>query len=83
MGKLSLPAIKNIIVLLHFSVFNPYDLLKAVYELVINGLDEDSIQAAMKAGVEAATAVAGISKITAGNYGGKLGKFQFHLKDLQ
>ncbi len=56
--------------------------VKAVYELVINGLDEDSIQAAMKAGVKAATAVAGISKVTAGNYGGKLGKYQFHLKDL-
>ncbi|MBP1909560.1 formylmethanofuran--tetrahydromethanopterin N-formyltransferase [Methanolobus bombayensis] len=56
--------------------------VKAVYELVINGVDEDSIQKAMKAGIEAAIAVPGVSKITAGNYGGKLGKYQFHLKDL-
>ncbi|MDK2827203.1 MAG: formylmethanofuran--tetrahydromethanopterin N-formyltransferase, partial [Methanolobus sp.] len=51
-------------------------------ELVINGVDEDAIQKAMKAGIEAAIAVPGVSKITAGNYGGKLGKYQFHLKDL-
>jgi formylmethanofuran--tetrahydromethanopterin N-formyltransferase len=32
----------------------------------------------MKAGI----AVPAVSKITAGNYGGMLGKYQFQLKDL-
>jgi formylmethanofuran--tetrahydromethanopterin N-formyltransferase len=56
--------------------------VNAVFELVINGVDEDAIQKAMKAGVDAALAVPGVKKITAGNYGGKLGKYQFFLKDL-
>ncbi|MCQ6963827.1 formylmethanofuran--tetrahydromethanopterin N-formyltransferase [Methanolobus chelungpuianus] len=56
--------------------------VKAVFELVINGLDEASIKKAMQVGIKAATTVPGVKKITAGNYGGKLGKFQFHLKDL-
>lgn len=56
--------------------------VKAVFELVINGLDEASIKQAMQIGIKAATTVPGVKKITAGNYGGKLGKFQFHLKDL-
>jgi formylmethanofuran--tetrahydromethanopterin N-formyltransferase len=56
--------------------------VKAVFELVINGLDEASIKKAMQIGIKAATTIPGVKKITAGNYGGKLGKFQFHLKDL-
>jgi formylmethanofuran--tetrahydromethanopterin N-formyltransferase len=56
--------------------------VNAVYELVINGLDEESIKKAMKAGIEAAVTVPGIKKISAGNYGGKLGKYQFKLHEL-
>jgi formylmethanofuran--tetrahydromethanopterin N-formyltransferase len=56
--------------------------VNAVYEVVINGLDEESIKAAMKAGVKAAVTVPGVKKISAGNYGGKLGKYQFKLYDL-
>jgi formylmethanofuran--tetrahydromethanopterin N-formyltransferase len=56
--------------------------VNAVYEIVINGLDEASIKAAMKAGIEAAVTVPGIKKISAGNYGGKLGKYQFKLHEL-
>ncbi len=56
--------------------------VNAIYEIVINGLDEASIKAAMKAGIEAAVTVPGIKKISAGNYGGKLGKYQFKLHDL-
>jgi formylmethanofuran--tetrahydromethanopterin N-formyltransferase len=55
--------------------------VKAVYELVIDGVDEASVKAAMKAGVQAACRVPGVVKITAGNYGGNLGPFKFHLKD--
>ncbi len=55
--------------------------VKAVYEIVIDGVDEASVKAAMKAGVQAACRVPGVVKITAGNYGGNLGPFKFFLKD--
>lgn len=54
----------------------------AVYEIVIDGLDAESVQAAMRAGLYAAVTQPDILQITAGNYGGKLGKHHFHLKDL-
>lgn len=54
----------------------------AVYEIVIDGLSFDDVQAAMRRGLHAAAAAPGIIRITAGNYGGKLGKHHFHLKDL-
>jgi formylmethanofuran--tetrahydromethanopterin N-formyltransferase len=53
----------------------------AAYEIVIDGVDEASVAAAMTAGIRAA-AGAGVIAITAGNYGGKLGKFHFHLHQL-
>nr|WP_231740924.1 formylmethanofuran--tetrahydromethanopterin N-formyltransferase [Thalassoglobus neptunius] len=55
---------------------------QCVYELVIDGLSFDSVQAAMRVGINAATQVPGILRITAGNYGGKLGKHHFHLREL-
>lgn len=54
----------------------------AVYEIVIDGLTEHSVQQAMRAGLHAATSCDGILRITAGNYGGKLGPHHFHLRDL-
>lgn len=51
------------------------------YEVVIDGIDEAAVAAAMAAGVRAA-AGPGISTITAGNYGGKLGKFHFRLHEV-
>jgi len=36
----------------------------------------------MKVGILAATKIPGVVKITAGNYGGKLGKHLIYLKDL-
>jgi formylmethanofuran--tetrahydromethanopterin N-formyltransferase len=53
----------------------------AAYEIVIDGIDEASVAAAMAAGMRAA-AGEGVVAITAGNYGGKLGKFHFHLREL-
>ena len=55
--------------------------VKAVYEIVIDGVSEEAVKAAMKAGVQAACRVPGVVKITAGNYGGNLGPFKFNLKD--
>ena len=36
----------------------------------------------MAIGIKAAVTVPGVKKITAGNYDGKLGKYQFRLHDL-
>ena len=58
------------------------DQCNAVYEIVIDGLSFDAVQSAMKRGLYAAARCPGILRITAGNYGGKLGKHHFHLKDL-
>ncbi len=50
-------------------------------EIVIDGLDEPTIRNAMAAAIHA---VAGppVLAISAGNYGGKLGKFHFHLREI-
>ncbi|WP_367344317.1 formylmethanofuran--tetrahydromethanopterin N-formyltransferase [Methanomethylovorans sp.] len=56
--------------------------VKSVYEIVINGLNEEAIKKAMAIGIKAAVTVPGVKKITAGNYDGKLGKYQFRLHDL-
>jgi formylmethanofuran--tetrahydromethanopterin N-formyltransferase len=50
-------------------------------EIVIDGVSESAIAAAMAAALRAA-AGPGIPAITAGNYGGQLGKFHFHLHQL-
>jgi formylmethanofuran--tetrahydromethanopterin N-formyltransferase len=55
---------------------------QAVYEIVIDGLSYDAVQSAMRRGLQAATAQPDVVMITAGNYGGKLGKHHFHLRDL-
>jgi formylmethanofuran--tetrahydromethanopterin N-formyltransferase len=51
------------------------------YEVVIDGAGEQQVGQAMAAGLRAA-AGSGVIKIGAGNYGGKLGKFHFHLHKL-
>ncbi|MDZ4685984.1 MAG: formylmethanofuran--tetrahydromethanopterin N-formyltransferase [Planctomycetaceae bacterium] len=55
---------------------------RAVYEIVIDGLSFDAVQSAMRRGLHAAAASPGVVQITAGNYGGKLGKHHFHLREL-
>lgn len=54
----------------------------AVYEIVIDGLSEEAVESAMRVGLQAALPAPGLLRITAGNYGGKLGKFHFHLRKL-
>ncbi|HIH39993.1 MAG TPA: formylmethanofuran--tetrahydromethanopterin N-formyltransferase [Halobacteria archaeon] len=58
------------------------DGINGIYEIVINGMNVDSIKEAMRKGITAATKVPGVVKISAGNYGGKLGKYKIDLKDL-
>jgi formylmethanofuran--tetrahydromethanopterin N-formyltransferase len=55
--------------------------VNSVLEIVADGLDRQSIQAALRAGIEAACRP-GVVEITAGNYGGKLGKHLFPLREL-
>jgi formylmethanofuran--tetrahydromethanopterin N-formyltransferase len=52
-----------------------------VYEIVIDGLDEKSVGDAMRVGMRAA-ANNGAMQISAGNYGGGLGKYQIGLHGL-
>jgi formylmethanofuran--tetrahydromethanopterin N-formyltransferase len=56
--------------------------VNCVYEIVINGLNLEAVKTSMSAGVKAATAVNGIVKISAGNYGGKLGPYKVFLKEV-
>ncbi|MBC7130408.1 formylmethanofuran--tetrahydromethanopterin N-formyltransferase [Candidatus Bathyarchaeota archaeon] len=54
----------------------------AVYEVVINGLTLEAVKKAMSDGVKAALNTPGVVKITAGNYGGKLGPYKAYLKEV-
>ena len=51
-------------------------------EIVINGVSINAVKEAMRAGIRAAMTVEGVSKISAGNYGGKLGKYKIYLREL-
>lgn len=55
---------------------------EAVYEIVIDGLSEHAVREAMRAGLHAACNAGGLSLVTAGNYGGKLGPHHFPLREL-
>jgi formylmethanofuran--tetrahydromethanopterin N-formyltransferase len=51
----------------------------SVLEIVIDGLSADAVRAAMAAGARAACGP-GVVRLDAGNYGGRLGKHLFHLR---
>ncbi len=57
----------------------------AVLEIVIDGLTSKSVADAMRAGLKTLIdvgAAKGVTRVSAGNYGGKLGQHHYHLKDL-
>ena len=54
----------------------------ALYEIVIDGLDEECVAEAMAQGIRAACTVPGVTFISAGNFGGSLGPFKFELYSL-
>lgn len=59
--------------------------IESVMEIVIDGLTAEDINKAMRVGIEAACGLGpqnGIRRISAGNYGGKLGPFLFHLQEI-
>jgi formylmethanofuran--tetrahydromethanopterin N-formyltransferase len=55
--------------------------VNCVYEIVINGLTVEAIRKAMSEGIKAASRIPGIVRISAGNYGGKLGPYKVFLKE--
>lgn len=58
---------------------------ESVMEIVIDGLTKEDIDKAMRVGIQAVCdlgAEEGIQRISAGNYGGKLGPFHFHLREI-
>jgi formylmethanofuran--tetrahydromethanopterin N-formyltransferase len=55
--------------------------VNSVLEIVLDGLDVESISRAMRLGIDAASRP-GVQAITAGNYGGKLGPHHFHLRRI-
>jgi len=56
--------------------------VNSVYEIVINGLDLDAVKKAMGEGIKAAAEVPGVLRITAANYGGRLGPYKVYLKEV-
>lgn len=59
--------------------------IECVLEIVINGFSEADICAAMRVGIGATCSLGqenGIKTISAGNYGGKLGPYHFHLQEI-
>ena len=55
--------------------------VNCVLEIVIDGLDEETVREAMKVGIKAAC-IPGIERVSAGNYGGTLGQYQIYLHEL-
>lgn len=59
--------------------------IESVMEIVIDGLTDPDIRKAMRVGMEAVCELGaenGIKRISAGNYGGKLGQFHFKLREI-
>ncbi len=56
--------------------------VNAMFEIVIDGLDETVVAEAMAKGIRAACTVPGVKFISAGNFGGSLGPYKFELKKI-
>lgn len=59
--------------------------VEAVLEIVIDAVTDADMRVAMRAGLDAVCAVGaagGVVRLSAGNYGGKLGKFHYHLREI-
>ena len=53
-----------------------------IAEIVIDGVSLEAVKQATKAGIEAVLGVDGVVKVSAGNYGGKLGEHKISLREL-
>jgi formylmethanofuran--tetrahydromethanopterin N-formyltransferase len=53
-----------------------------IAEIVIDGVSLDAVKQAIKAGIKAVLSVDGVVRVSAGNYGGKLGEYKIPLREL-
>jgi formylmethanofuran--tetrahydromethanopterin N-formyltransferase len=51
-------------------------------EIVIDGISMNSVREAMKKGIQAASKINGVFRVSAGNFGGKLGDYKIYLREL-
>jgi len=56
--------------------------VNCVYEIIINGLTVEAVKKAMREGIKAAASTTGVIRISAGNFGGKLGPYKAFLKEV-
>ncbi len=56
--------------------------VSSVLEIVLNGLSKNAVQDGMRAALHAAVQVPDLVRITAANFGGKLGQHKLHLKAI-
>ena len=56
--------------------------VKSIPEIVFNGLQLEDVKLAMQKTIEGISDMDGLLKISAGNYGGKLGKYKIYLREL-
>lgn len=58
------------------------DGVKYIPEIVINGTSIEVVKKAMRVGIQSIGDVDGVVRISAGNYGGKLGRHRIYLREL-
>ncbi|MCA9148821.1 MAG: formylmethanofuran--tetrahydromethanopterin N-formyltransferase [Planctomycetales bacterium] len=58
------------------------DGVNSVMEIIMNGRDQGAIERATRAAILASQNHPGLLRISAGNYGGRLGKNQIHLREV-
>ena len=56
--------------------------VNSIMEIIMNGRDVDALKQATRQAIRAASQTEGLMKISAGNYGGRLGKTFIHLHEL-
>ena len=56
--------------------------VKSIPEIVINGTSREAVERAMFVCMDVVSKIDGVVRISAGNYGGKLGQHKIHLKDV-
>lgn len=56
--------------------------VNSIPEIVINGMTLEAVKSALKVAILSSQGVKGVVKISAGNYGGRLGKYKIFLRDL-
>ncbi len=56
--------------------------VKSIPEIVINGTTIEVVRKAMRNAIKRIEGIGGVRGVSAGNYGGKLGKYKIYLKEL-